>query len=123
LSPETVDEVKVRAKRREGIRRRAYKGGKQGIGLEFPEPGGKAGEAEHYHKNEGADDLYLVFSGSSNWRIESGEIFHNRIKIQQAQFLANGIEFQMESSALRRIKMYFCLMQEIQIFLMGLPVN
>lgn len=36
LSPETVDEVKVRAKRREGIRSRAYEGGKQGISLEFP---------------------------------------------------------------------------------------
>ncbi len=123
LSPEPVHEVEIRSYGRKGIRSTAYERGGQTVCPEFLNPGCKAGKAEHNHKDKGTDDLYLIFSGPSDWGIESGKISHNRIKIQQTEFFADVAEFKMEPCALGRIKMYFCLMQEIQIFLMGLPVN
>jgi hypothetical protein len=55
--------------------------------------------------------------------IESRKVFHDRIEVEHSEFFACSVKFKMEPHALGRIKMYFCLMQEIQILLMGLPVN
>jgi len=123
LCPEPVHEVEVRAKGRKGMWGAANERGKQGVSPEFLDPGGKAGETQHQHKDEGADDRNLIFVGSSDRGIKSRKVSHNRIEIQQAEFFADRTEFKMQPCALGRIKMYFSLMQEIQIFLMGLPVN
>lgn len=123
LCPEPVQKIKVRTKRRKGIRGAADEGSEQTVGFKFPNPDRQAGESEQHHKDKGTDNLHLIFGRPSDWGIESGKIVHNRIKIQQAEFFADRAEFKMEPCALGRIKMYFCLMQEIQILLMGLPVN
>ena len=123
LWPEPVHEVKVRTQRRKGVRGTAGKGGKEAVSLEFQEPGGQAGETEHYHKDQGADDLDLVFGRPADRGIKRAKVFHYRIEIQQAEFFPDGAKFKPEPCTLGRIKMYFCLIQEIQIFLMGLPVN
>ncbi len=33
------------------------------VSFKFVCPGSKAGKAEHYHKDKGTADLYLVFAG------------------------------------------------------------
>ncbi len=113
LSPEPVDEIKVRAKWREGIRGRADEQGKQAVSLKFPEPDGKAGKAEHQHKDKGTDDLGLVFSRPAGVGIESGKILHDGIQVKQPELLAYRTKFKAEPCALRRIKMNFSLMQEV----------
>ena len=123
LRPEPVHQVKVRAQRREGVRGTAGQGGQEAVSLKLEEPDGQAGEAEHHHKDQGADDLCLVFGRPAGRGIEIRKVFHYRIQIQQAELLPDRAKFEQEPCALGRIKMYFSLMQEIQIFLMGLPVN
>lgn len=44
LDPEPVHEVKVRARRREGVREAAGKGGQENVRLQLHEPGGQAGD-------------------------------------------------------------------------------
>ena len=123
LEPEPVHEIKVRPQRREGIWGAADQEGKQAVGLQFLDPGGKAGKTEHCHKHEGAEDLGLVFGRPAGVGKEAGKVCHNGIQIQQPEFFTGRGEFKMKPGALGRIKMYFCLMQEIQIILMGLPVH
>ncbi len=123
LEPEPVHEVKVSPQGRQGRGSTASQGSKEAVGLEFFDPGGKAGKAKHQHEDEGADDLGLVFSGPADRGIEAGKVFHYRIQVQQTKLLPDRSEFEPEPCALGRIKMYFCLMQEIKVLLMGLPVN
>ena len=123
LGPEPVHKVKVGPKGRQGGWQASGQRGKKAVGLKFPDPCGKAGAPKQRHENKRAYDLRLVFSGPSEWGIETGKELHNRIQIEKPEFFADRAEFQPEPYALGRIKMYFCLMQEIQIFLMGLPVN
>lgn len=123
LCPEPVHKIKVRTKRRKGIRGAAGEGCKQAVGLQLPDPDSQAGEAEQYHKDKGADDLRLVFGRPAERGIEGGKVFQYRIQVQKAELFPDRVEFKPEPCALGRIKMYFCLMQEIQILLMGLPVN
>lgn len=52
-SPEPVNEVEIRPQRREGIRSAADEQVKKGVSLKLPEPDGKAGEAQHQHKDKG----------------------------------------------------------------------
>ncbi len=123
LWPEPVHKVKVRAKRRKRGGNAAGQNGKEAVSLEFFDPGGKAGKAKHQHKDKGTDDLCLVFGGTPGMGIERRNVFHDGVKVQKPEFFAYSLKFKMEPCALGRIEMYFCLMQEIQIFLMGLPVN
>lgn len=55
--------------------------------------------------------------------IENGKIFYDGVQVQHTKFFPYGSEFKAKLCAPGRIKVYFCLMQEIQILLMGLPVN
>ena len=123
LRPEPVDEVKIRAQRGKGIRGTADEGGEEAVRPELFNPGGKAGEVLHGHEDKGTDNLHLVFSGPSDRGIESGKESHYRVQVQQPELFPDRAEFGPEPCALGRIKMYFCLMQEIQVLLMGLPVN
>ena len=123
LRPEPVHEVKIRAQRGKGIRGRADERGEEAVRSEYFHPGGKAGEALQGHEDKGTDDLHLVFSGPSDRGIESGKVSHYRIQVQQADLFPDRAESELEPCALGRIKVYFCLMQEIQVLLMGLPVN
>ncbi len=123
LRPEPVHEVKIRAQRGKGIRGTADERGEEAVRCEFYNPGGKAGEALQGHEDKGTDDLHLVFGGPSDRGIESGKISHYRIQVQQAELIPDRAECELEPCALGRIKVYFCLMQEIQVLLMGLPVN
>lgn len=72
LWPEPVHKVKVRAKRRKPGGNAADQNGKKAVGLEFFDPGGKAGKAKHQHEDKGADGLGLVFGGTAEWGIEAG---------------------------------------------------
>ena len=81
-SPEPVHEVKIRTKWRQGRRSAANENGKETVSLKFFNPGGKAGKAEHDHKDKGTDDLGLVFGRTSQMGIEAGKVSHNRIQIQ-----------------------------------------
>lgn len=123
LRPEPVHQAEVRTQRGEGCGGKASQDSKEAVGFEFFNPGGKAGKAKHHHEDKGANDLHLVDSGPSGVGIELGEILHNRIQIKNPQFFPDSGKFRMKPYALGRVKMYFCLMQESQIFLMGLPVN
>lgn len=123
LGPEPVHEVEIRSKRRKGFGSTSYECGKQAVRSEFFDPCSEAGTAEHYHQDKGTDDLNLVFSRPAGIGIETGKVSHNRVEVQKTQLFPDRTEFKMEPCALGRIKMYFCLMQENQIFLMGLPVN
>ena len=69
-----------------------FRSSKQAAGFQFPEPGGQAGEAEHYHKDKGADDLDLVFSRPADRGIESGKVFHNRIQVQYRKYVKNPLK-------------------------------
>lgn len=71
LCPEPVHEVKIRAKRRQGIRSAANENGKKTVSLKFFNPGGKACKAEHDHKDKGTDDLGLVFGWTPQMGIEA----------------------------------------------------
>ena len=82
LGPEPVHQVKIRTRRQEGVRVTADQDSRQAVGFQFPEPGGQAGEAEHYHKDKGADDLDLVFGRPADRGIKSGKVFHYRVQIQ-----------------------------------------
>ncbi len=82
LGPEPVHQVKIRTRRREGVGVTADQDSSQAVGFQFPEPGGQAGEAGHYHKDKGADDLDLVFGRPANRGIKSGKVFHYRVQIQ-----------------------------------------
>ncbi len=123
LRPEPVHQVEVRTQRGEGCGGKASQDSKEAVGFEFFNPGGKAGEALQGHEDKGTDDLHLVFGGPSDRGIESGKISHYRIQVQQAELIPDRAECELEPCALGRIKVYFCLMQEIQVLLMGLPVN
>lgn len=123
LCPEPVHEVKIRAKGRKGSGSTANEDGKETVSREFFDPGGKASKAEHDHKDKGTDDLSLVFGRTSQRGIKPGKVLHDGIQIQQFKFFAYSAEFKAEPCALRGIKMYFSLMQEKKILLMGLPVN
>ena len=59
--------------------------------------------------------MCLVLSRPAESGIELGKVSHYRIQIQQAKFLLDSAEIKAEPCALGRIKMYFCLMQEIQV--------
>ena len=113
LGPEPVHEVKVRAQRREGVREAAGRGGQEGVRLQLLDPGGQACETEHCHKDKGADDLCLVFGRHADRGIERGKVFQYRIQIEQAELLPDRAKSEQEPCTLGRIKMYFCLMQEI----------
>lgn len=123
MCPEPVHEVKVRAKRGQGIRGAAAEHGKAAVGAEFAHPGGKACKAEHYHNDKRAYDLGLVFSRAPQGVVEPGKVLHCGIQVRHAHFFPGVPELKAEPCALGRIKVYFCLMQETQILLMGLPVN
>lgn len=123
LSPEPVHEVKIRAQRGKGIRGAADERGEEAVRPELFNPGGKAVEALQGHEDKGTDDLHLVFSWPSERGIESGKVTHYRVQVQQAELFPDRAKSEQEPCALGRIKMYFCLMQEIQVLLMGLPVN
>lgn len=107
LSPEPIDQVKVRAKGRKGIGGTANEQGKQGIGLKPFDPEGKAGAMEQSHKDKGAKDLRLVLSGSAGVGIEGRKIVHDGIEIEQAQFFADRGEFKMKPGTLRRVQVGF----------------
>jgi len=113
LWPEPVHQVKVRTQWRKGILGTACQGSQETVSLEFQEPGCQTGETKHYHKDKGTDDLRLVFCRPADRGIERGKVFHYRIKVEQAEFLPDRAEFEQEPCTLGRIKMYFCLMQEI----------
>lgn len=55
--------------------------------------------------------------------IESGKVFHNGVKVEHAEFFPCRAKLKKQPCALGRIEMYFCLMQEEEILLMGLSVN
>lgn len=95
LDPEPVHQVKIRTQRREGAGETADKGSSEAVGLQFPNPGGQAGEAEHCHKDKGTDDLNLVFGRPADRGIESGKVFHYGIQIQHAEFLPDRAEFEL----------------------------
>ena len=82
LGPEPVHQVKIRTQWRERVRVTADQDSRQAVSFQFPEPGGQAGETEHYHKDKGADDLDLVFGRPANRGIKSGKVFHYRVQIQ-----------------------------------------
>lgn len=123
LRPEPVDEVKIRAERRQGGGCTANEHGKKAVSPEFFDPGGKTERAEHHHKDKRADDLGLVFGRPADRGIKGGKVLHGGVKVKHAEFVPDILEFKAKPYALRRIKMNFCLMQEMEIILMGLPVN
>ena len=123
LSPEPVHEIEIRSQRRERICGAASEGGKETVGFQPAHPGGQAGKTEQHHEDKRADNLCLVLSGPAERGIELGQLLHDQIQVQQAEFFPDRGEFEAEPCTLGRIKMYFCLMQEIEILLMGLPVN
>lgn len=96
LSPEPVHEVKIRAKGRQGTGSTANKDGKEAVGPEFFDPGGKTCKAEHYHKDKGTDDLGLVFGWTSQRGIEAGKVFHDGIQVQQPKFFPNSAKFKLQ---------------------------
>ena len=106
-------QIKIRTQRRKGAWGAAGQDSRKAVGLQFSDPGGKAFEAKHNHKDKGTDDLDLIFSRPADRGIESGKVIHNRIQIQQAEFFPDRAESEMEPCALGRIKMYFSLTQEI----------
>jgi len=95
LCPEPVHEVKVGAKRGQGVRGTANEHGKEAVGAEFADPGGKAGKAEGHHKNKRAYDLSLVFGRASHGGIEPGKVFHGGIEVEQAEFFPDVREFKI----------------------------
>jgi len=109
LCPEPVHKVEIIAKRGQEIRGVADKHSGQAVCPKFLKPGGKAGEAERDHEDEGVDDLHLVFSRSADMGIESGKGFHDGIQIQHFEFFPGSAKFKAESCALRGIKVYFRL--------------
>ena len=115
LRPEPVHEVKIRARRGKGIRGTADEHGEEAVRCEFYNPGGKAGEAQQGHEDKGTDNLHLVFGRPSDRGIESRKVSHYRIQVQQAELIPDRAKCEPEPCALGRIKMYFCLMQEIQV--------
>lgn len=102
---------------------KASQDSKEAVGFGLLNADSEAGKARHQHEDKGAYDLYLIYSGTSGAVIELGEIIHNRIQIKNLQFFPDSGKFRMKPYTLGRVKMNFCLMQEKQIFLMGLPVN
>ena len=100
MCPEPVNEVKIRAKWRQGIWGAADEQGKQAVGIKFPHPGGKAGDAKHRHEDKGTDDLRLVFSRPAGGGIESGKVFHNGIEVKQLKPFERGGKFKAQPSAL-----------------------
>ncbi len=71
----------------------ADKDGKRGGGRkDIPDPGGKAGPGrcfveEKYKKDEGAQDLGLVFGGASSRGIERSNEFRDLIRVEVDEFL------------------------------------
>lgn len=63
LSLEPVHKVEIRSQRWQEIRRTADECGEQIVYPEFLEPGCQVGKVEYYYKDEGADNLNLVFVG------------------------------------------------------------
>lgn len=94
--PQTIDKVKVRAKRRQTVRNTANKKGKKVIALKFFDPFGKTGEFTVEHKDKGAQDLRLVQSRTSCAGIKRGKKIPDRIKIQGSKFapgIGHGMKF------------------------------
>lgn len=83
--PEPVHKVKIGAEGREGVRRAAHEGGKDGIRFESFGPGRQAGGASRFKKEEKKDeraqDLGLVDSGAPEKGIKLLEEFHGFIQV------------------------------------------
>ncbi len=100
LCPEPVHEVKIRPKRGQGSGSAANKDGKKAVSPEFLDPGGKACNLKHQHKDKGTQDLCLVFGRTSQPGIEPGKIFHDGIQVQKFKFFLYSAEFKTEFCAL-----------------------
>lgn len=95
LCPEPVHEVKIRPKWGQGTGSAANEDSKEAVSLEFSDPGGKACNAEHHHKDKGTQDLGLVFGRASQVWIEPGKVCHDGIQVQQFQFFLYSAEFKV----------------------------
>ena len=100
LCPEPVHEVKIRPKGRQGTGSAADEDGKQAVGPELSDPGGKARKAEHHHKDKGTQDLGLVPGWASQVGIEPGKVSHDGIQVQQLKFFLYSAEFKVQPCAL-----------------------
>lgn len=94
--PEAVDKVKIRAERREMVRRAADEHSKEIIGTKLGDPVGKAGKLTIKHEDKGTQDLGLVDGRPASIRVESGKEFAHRIKVHGSKFvpgIRHGIKF------------------------------
>ena len=123
MQSKPVDKIIIRPKRRKGIWGEADQKSEQVIVLKFLNPIRHTGLSLIEHKDQGAQDLWLVLSRTPSGRIKGSQKLHNRIQIQKPKFFPGRRKSRGKSTALGRIEMNFCLMQEETIFLLRLPVT
>lgn len=122
LEPQAIDKIEVRAKWRKGRGGASDEESKKLIRCKTIHPVSKAGNAKVQHKSQGADDLGLVQSRTAGIGIIRSQMNHDRGKVKKPEFIPGGSKLGSEPFTQGRIRMNFSLMQEVQIFLMRLPV-
>lgn len=117
IEPEAVHEVKVRAKRRNGVWCTANKSGKDTVIKKpfCPEGKGRWSEAHGKHKEEKdkrTQELRLVFSRPAGMGIKGKEKIHGLIGIKEPELLPGFPEFGMEPFSFGRIKRNFGIVEK-----------